>query len=284
MKTLLNTLAIQYAKTGVNNCNKESVKPFLVKDVKPLLAEIIKTIEAKRTKRMSYKVIPKVKHFCDNLIKIRLNEIASALPCSGHSMGEYKKVIFNKLEGNDNRLDTYAKSCTYNPTYGYVAIKLTGNELRHTYVIGGLLTIKGKKVKKDCYAVKTLQGIGSKQHLKLIWKDCYLYQNYHFDHISEYEQVKQRLKDKEKAILETKRKAKLFAKLRTKALELFYGIEHSYQAGNCKAGTENFIKNAGIDLNKIGGVRGDILVELGVKTNTIGFVERIITLGVNRIK
>lgn len=47
-----------------------------------------------------------------------------------------------------------------------------------------------------------------------------------------------------------------------KAQKVFVGIEDSIKAGNCRAGTESFIKKHQIDPQKIGGIRGDVLLSM----------------------
>ncbi len=66
-----------------------------------------------------------------------------------------------------------------------------------------------------------------------------------------------------------------------KAKEVFVGIEDSIQAGNCKVGTQEFIKQAGIDPDKIGGVRGNVLLELA-RPQDIKYVERAILQALKR--
>mgnify|MGYP003616523270 FL=1 len=47
-----------------------------------------------------------------------------------------------------------------------------------------------------------------------------------------------------------------------KASRVFISVEDSLKSGNCKFGTETFIARHGIDLNKIGGIRGDYLLNI----------------------
>ncbi len=62
----------------------------------------------------------------------------------------------------------------------------------------------------------------------------------------------------EKRIKEAKEE-KLF---KEKASKVFVSFDDSIKAGNCKPGTLSFLRKTGIDINKIGGVRGDYLMEL----------------------
>ena len=47
-----------------------------------------------------------------------------------------------------------------------------------------------------------------------------------------------------------------------KAKRVFVGLEDSYKAGNCKAGTSSWVKEHHIDTNKIGGIRGDEILRM----------------------
>ncbi|MDY0051359.1 MAG: hypothetical protein RBR65_02355 [Aliarcobacter sp.] len=63
--------------------------------------------------------------------------------------------------------------------------------------------------------------------------------------------------------LEKRRIEKLSEKeLYEKASRVFVSVEDSLKSGNCKFGTDNFISRHGIDLNKIGGIRGDYLLNI----------------------
>ena len=62
----------------------------------------------------------------------------------------------------------------------------------------------------------------------------------------------------EKRKLEKISQAKLFEK----ASHVFIGISDSIQAGNCQSGTNQFIRKHHIDTQRIGGIRGDVLLEM----------------------
>ena len=49
---------------------------------------------------------------------------------------------------------------------------------------------------------------------------------------------------------------------------MFVGFEDSLKSGNCKFGTEQFIAKHHIDTNKIGGIRGDILLDMELSSFT----------------
>lgn len=47
-----------------------------------------------------------------------------------------------------------------------------------------------------------------------------------------------------------------------KAKRVFVGLEDSYKAGNCKTGTSSWVEKHHINTNKIGGIRGDVILEM----------------------
>ena len=53
-----------------------------------------------------------------------------------------------------------------------------------------------------------------------------------------------------------------------KAKKVFVGLEDSYEAGNCKIGTSSWVKRHHIDTNKIGGIRGDVILEMDFSSFT----------------
>ena len=80
--------------------------------------------------------------------------------------------------------------------------------------------------------------------------------------------------------LEKRRIEKLSEKeLYEKASRVFVSVEDSLKSGNCKFGTDNFISRHGIDLNKIGGIRGDYLLNIE-KSN---FTTRAVQYAIQKI-
>jgi len=61
-----------------------------------------------------------------------------------------------------------------------------------------------------------------------------------------------------------KRKAEKieYNQLIQKAKKVFVGVNDSTESGNCRSGTQSFCREHGIDLQKVGGIRGDKLLEL----------------------
>ena len=56
--------------------------------------------------------------------------------------------------------------------------------------------------------------------------------------------------------------------VRAKAKGVFVSLEDSYSGGNCRTGTASFCARHGIDTTKIGGIRGDALLELDFSSFT----------------
>ncbi len=63
-----------------------------------------------------------------------------------------------------------------------------------------------------------------------------------------------------------------------KASTVFVGLEDSYSSGNCVAGTKSFCSRHGVDINKIGGIRGDALLEMDFSMFTRNAVAAAIKL------
>lgn len=80
--------------------------------------------------------------------------------------------------------------------------------------------------------------------------------------------------------LERRRIEKLSEKeLYEKASRVFVSVEDSLKSGNCKFGTDSFISRHGIDLSKIGGIRGDYLLNIE-KSN---FTTRAVQYAIQKI-
>jgi len=71
-------------------------------------------------------------------------------------------------------------------------------------------------------------------------------------------------------------------KIRELSNRVFVGIEDSLKAGNCKAGTEEFIAKTGINPAKIGGLRGDVVLSYADDSDR-EFVERTIAQALKRV-
>ena len=74
--------------------------------------------------------------------------LASCLPDSGYSMGEFKKITCRHLgivATSDNR-EYYAKSCSYRPTHGEVTVELPIRLLAKAENMHGMITIRTKQI------------------------------------------------------------------------------------------------------------------------------------------
>jgi hypothetical protein len=245
--------------------NLETIEKYSNKEVFEICKKIRERVENK---------IPaiSVNDFCKSLIKKRLEKIAMALPSTGYNMGDYKKVTFNKIEGEYNFISTYAGRYRGSETYGRVSFILTLEQLRHTYVVGGLITFippQKNRVKK-CY---WYAGEGKKQRFELIKVEGYIFNGFHALTKIEAKRGGQKLLDIER---EERRRAVEFKQKYAKALRMQYVYNDSLAAGNCKIGTDAFILRCRIDKNKK--YRGSYLISLAEQRskNVMSYVLRMI--------
>ena len=102
-------------------------------------------------------------------------------------------------------------------------------------------------------------------------------EEYHFDLlevISEVEDPENEMKLRDlveeafQAIEKRKLEKLSHKELMEKASHVFVGIEDSLSSGNCKTGTYSFIQRHKIDTSKIGGIRGDVLLDMEMSVFT----------------
>jgi hypothetical protein len=260
-------ISAKYVKieTAVKNCNGN----------KEMIAIVQKIFSrAKNEPEIS------VKQFCDDLIKLRLWKIAKAMPDEGYSMGSNIRILCGKCEANDDRTDTYSKSCKYRPTHGGYFHRFTPRDLRNIRVIGGLVTYiypnQRGKVKKCWW----YSGEGKKQHWRLTKVEGFICGDYH---ATRKENAKAGFERNEitrkiiaKAQLLAKKTEAQKAKLFAKALRRQYSYQDSIAAGNCENGTKAFAMRLQIDINKK--YRGKYLLDLAKEksTSSVYYVERMI--------
>lgn len=82
------------------------------------------------------------------ILKDRLMGLASCLPSSGYSMGEYKTITCRHLgtvSEADHR-EYYAKSCSYRPTHGRVEVELPIRLLAKAENMHGMITVRTKQI------------------------------------------------------------------------------------------------------------------------------------------
>jgi hypothetical protein len=309
MKTTkkLSQIAAEWRAINGNEVRKSSIASGKIfqYSASEIKEEVIRQSQI-NTKRIATRDLkcPSVKSFCRKLIRKRLEKIAEAMPGDGLSMGSvyYAEVRFFdkerawnekdsrmidgkwlsvgasswqgcKISGKDDRTHEYAKSSTYQAKHLAHTIKFTPSQLKNIKIIGGLITEIGEKINRHITKVRTLQAHGQKQHYQLVWKDEYLTDDFHADTVEACiawrSQAARNLKAERQAI---KAKAE-FERYYEKAKILFYGIEHSLQAGNCEAGTLQFAGKK--QLNPDYGYRGDFL--LSIANGQTDFVKRMIT-------
>lgn len=82
------------------------------------------------------------------ILKDRIQGLASCLPSSGYSMGEYKVITCRHLgtvSEADHR-EYYAKSCSYRPTHGRVEVELPIRLLAKAENMHGMITVRTKQI------------------------------------------------------------------------------------------------------------------------------------------
>lgn len=164
----------------------------------------------------------------------------------------YNDALNERLKVDDNHMvtvETYSqfKDCSYS-TYNHLAkLKRLENKFNFELVKSAI----------------------SENHSMVSWAIKRDNEEYHFnlasliahDVYGEYS-VKEFLVNA-LAMLEKRRLEKINEQeLYDKASKVFVGIEDSIKSGNCDFGTKQFSNKHNIDINKIGGIRGDVLLEL----------------------
>ena len=82
------------------------------------------------------------------ILKDRIQGLASCLPSSGYSMGEYKVITCRHLgtvSEADHR-EYYAKSCSYRPTHGRVEVELPIRLIAKAENMHGMITVRTKQI------------------------------------------------------------------------------------------------------------------------------------------
>lgn len=155
---------------------------------------------------------------------------------TGHSMGCYRNLYVKTKDGvkefrHRNRLDDYAKSCKWRPTYGSLSITLTAKELQEIRNIEGVWTI----TRADGSA-KWLAEKGAKQSYRIEWTEGFCYGTSH---------SAKSLRDAKVLELRKEQAIALAAQNDKK----FVGFEHLRRVGACQAGIEAFCRRHSLDSN-----------------------------------
>jgi len=166
---------------------------------------------------------------------------------TGHSMGCYRHIKIKNRKGewvifaSNNTLREYAKSCTWNPTYGTIELCFSKKELNSIEKVEGVWTIK-----KDHHKCTWLEQFGRKQNHTVNKVDGYLFMRSHATTLKEAKEL-----ERQKIIQERRQK------LENKK---FIGIQHVQKAGACMAGIKAFALRHNLNLDY--GYRLDYLKEL----------------------
>lgn len=164
--------------------------------------------------------------------------------------------------------DTYSKSSNQSALWVNFNLNLPKN---HDFkFIGGLLTVFNKKkynrnnIVKCTWFVQT-RGFELKQIDGFIYKEHHITAKNELDALSKIKKIR----EKSAKILFTKR---IFQNIDLK--RIWVTFEDSIKAGNCVSGTKNFAGKNNIDIENIGAVRADYLLEIA--NGNITFVNRAI--------
>jgi hypothetical protein len=183
----------------------------------------------------------------------RKRNLRNALPCSTYSMGGETDLMVAGIMTActiDTRKE-YAKRCTWKAQHGWIEIHLNPSEFRRAWNIHSVLTICdnpanlqiGKIVPASWFELQ-----GRKQHEEIERVNGFLVRlsGGNIFHASTQEEAKERLEQERKAQRQAEQKAKE-EKQTIKALEtLKLSFDDSLKAGNCKAGTLQFIHKHGL--------------------------------------
>jgi hypothetical protein len=233
--------------------------------------QLVDIIEKMRIRKQNQSQSLTVKNFCDKLIEKRLYEIAHALPNHGYIMDSFVNVILKgtELRQCDYRTSEYATTSNYKANHGSVNFQITPQDLRHTYVVGGLVTYiypdQKSKVKR-CYWISR---IGFKQYFILSKVEGYVYEDFHSVYKNEAK------KGGERNLMIRKNDSKN-AKLFKKAARLQYNYDDSIAAGNCAVGTQSFISFMHLNISK--SYRGTYLLKVAqIKSkSSVAAIKRMI--------
>ena len=262
----------------IKGVNKFNVGDNKVKDLK---AEV-ERIFAIKAKRSEYKEFCKLtfRQILWGKYQAKADKMARYIPSAGYTMGQFSTlcVLKTPLLGNWNNAEEYAKSCKYRATHGYVRLNLTAKEFLKSEIVGGIITIYGKKISKDLFTCKWIEGRGSKQNTNCARVNGYIHRDYHFTAADSKDAIAIAKKRKEEIIIrELREKNELKLRQLCEKLPLhriFVQLDDSLNSGNCLAGTTAFARKIGIDLAATGAVRADYIFEN--RTGVEGFALKAI--------
>lgn len=232
------------------------------------------------------------------LAKVRQNmkDFAALLPSSGYSMGETKVVSAKGLpSGKYNNTKEYARSSGYRARHGEIYAKIPVEYAVKGQILGGLITILGKKVRGEIYHCKWLtitsvKKYGQETEVREEKGYGFYHTDEYFYHTSTYADasalkktyklhcLQQRISkrvQKIKMAVEKMDYDLLRAAVGKKSLERLYSFDDSIAAGNCEAGTLNFFRLCGYD--REGKATGADIVRRSFKyaPNTLSYMVKI---------
>ena len=260
---------------GISHFKKELSKRKAVPGItkKEITKEVRRKgkIRKERKKRQARQTVRKHIH---NGICERFGNFAKHLIDSGYAMGEIKEIRCPKIGVINyyNNTSDYAKSCTWKAKHGSVVLNLTPSELRRTKLIGGVITIIGKRDKhKGFNALKrcvVITGDG-RTYLRTVKRmECFVKGSSHGSTkeicVRNYKVSKEILKKKNLRKKEANR-------ILREGRKRFYSFNDSIKAGNCSIGTKVFIERN--NLNSEFGYRGDFLLEIAKDQRS--FIEKM---------
>jgi len=207
----------------------------------------------------------------DKFIKMKKNAemILGIYRNNDYSMGAITKLfVYSRSKKNkkffseyDDR-ESYAKSCTWKPTHGYTEIVISLNDLLKIENIDGVLTVKGNDHK-----CKWITSSGKYGNYEVYFEHGYIWHKSHGKTLEEAKELHRKRK-----IAEAKKKMsnhKLFDRFKYR----FIGIDHLKNAGACDPGINSAVYQLGIDLNSVGGIRVDYLLEIAKDRNIDNLVK-----------
>lgn len=162
---------------------------------------------------------------------------------TSHKMGCLVKVFLdNKLVLSQDTREYYSgRGNKYNKTisHGDVSVSFTKNEAKKMQLIGGVITILGKKIDNHITEATVILISGNDYNTYLTREREYITGNYHGKSIEDCNKWRkleaQKLHLKRKGLADQEIKMEL-------AKYKYVGFQHSIKAGNCESGTMQFAR------------------------------------------
>jgi hypothetical protein len=222
--------------------------------------------------------IPSVREWLKEKRIQKLENLAYGLPDPGYSMGSTRRVDIVSVSGNVIASGIYSNESSYSgrasrfhTAHGKVLLRLSVKDFLHTKMIGGMVTVVNRRITPGVYDITFFKGQNAKQFFELKETYGFLIKGRHvaFENmISTLEEIHQRKAQRIARVLLERNKMKLQIIAKEIPLsQIFVTVEDSLSAGNCEPGTLQFARREGLDLDKIGAVRADYLLEHSAGVN-----------------